>query len=220
MQKPDGSTFDSADFMEYLGSLISRDGRADSEISRKIGRAYADFKLLRSVWSHAGVTRKKKVHYFEALVLSKLAYGLSTQWLVTSQKRRLDGFVARCLRRVLGILPAFVSRVSNATVFAQAGLARFSDQLLKQQLTLFGKVALSPAGSPLRTNTFVDNTLMPQIGRFVRKVGRPRQTWTSELIKEGMSRFGHQRFYTLLQDTSQGAYMQWKTEVSKSFAAG
>ena len=121
---------------------------------------------------------------------------------------------------MLGILPAFLSRVSNATVFARAGLTPFSDQLLKQQLVLFGKVALSPEGSPLRTNTFVDNTLMPQIGRFVRKVGRPRQNWTSELIKEGRSRLGHQRLHTLLQDTSQGAYIQWRTEVSKSFAAG
>ena len=206
--------------MAYLGGLITRDGRADSEISRKLGRAYADYRLLRSVWSHASLSRRDKVHYFETLVLSRLAYGLSTQWLLASQRRRLDGFAARCLRRVLGIAPAFLSRISNATVFARAGILSFSSQLLKQQLHLFGKVALSPEGSPLRSNTFVDNSLMPLIGHFVRKVGRPRQNWTSQLIAEGVSRLGHHRFHTLLQDTGPGAYIRWKREVSESFAAG
>ena len=149
LKKPDGTTFSSAEFLEYLGGLISRDGRADSEISRKLGRAYADYKLLHSVWSHAGVSRRDKVRYFEALVLSRLAYGLSTQWLVLAQRRRLDGFAARCLRRVLGIPPAFISRV-NASVFARAGVLRFSHQLLKQQLHFFGKVTLSPEGSRAR----------------------------------------------------------------------
>ena len=175
LQKPDGTTFESADFIEYLGGLIQRDGRADWEISRKLGRASGDFRLLRSVWSHSGVARGNKVRFFEASALSRLAYWLSTQWLVSAQRRRLDRFATRCLRRVLGIPPAIISRVSNDAVFACAGLLRFSYQLLKQQLQFFGKVALTK-GSPLRTNIFVDNTLQPQIGRLVRKVGRPFRT--------------------------------------------
>jgi len=160
LQNPDGSQFDDLALLEYLGGLISRDGRADSEISRKIGRAYADFRSLRSLWSHAGVSRSEKVRYFETLVLSRLAYGLSTQWLVTSQRRRLDGFVARCLRRLLGIPAAFISRISNATVYSRAGMRSFPDQLLKQQLLMLGKVALSPQGSPIRNNTFVDGSVL------------------------------------------------------------
>ena len=86
-------------------------------------------------------------------------------------------------------------------------MQRFSDQLLQQQLMLFGEAALAPEGSPVRSNTFLDGALMPQIGRFVRKVGRPRHNWTSQLIQEGTTRFGYNRFSTLLQDGSQGAYI-------------
>ena len=156
------------------------------------------------------------MHYFEPLVSSRLAYGFSTQWLVLPQRRRLDGFVARCLRRILGVPPAFISRISNATVFARAGMLSFSSQLLKQQLCFFGKVALSAAGNPLRSNTFVDNTLNPQIGRFVLKVGRPRQNWTSQLTAEGISRFG---LPDLIHYCKTPAQVR-KLEVSKSFAAG
>jgi hypothetical protein len=190
LRKPDGAEFDDRPFLEYLGGLISRDGRADSEISRKIGRAYADFRLLGSLWCHAGVSLQEKLQKFDSLVLSRLAYGLCTQWLITSQRRRLDGFVARCLRRLLNIPAAFISRVSNASVHARAGVPRFSDQLLKQQLLMFGKVALAPPDSHLRMNCFIDDTVSLQIGRFVLKVGRPRQNWTSELLKEGIARFG------------------------------
>ena len=125
-----------------------------------------------------------------------------------------------CAACLVFIPPASTSHSSNAKVLARAGMLSFSSQLLKQQLCFFGKVALSAEGNPLRSNTFVDNTLNPQIGRFVLKVGRPRQNWTSQLIAEGISRFGYTRFNSLLHDTSPGAYTRWKLEVSKSFAAG
>ena len=60
MRKPDGSEFDDAAFLAYLGGLISRNGRADSEISTGIGRAYADFKKLRSLWSYACISLSEK----------------------------------------------------------------------------------------------------------------------------------------------------------------
>ena len=169
------------------------------------------------MWSHAGVSLHEKLQKFDSLVLARLAYGLCTQWLVTSQRRRLDGFVARCLRRLLRIPAAFYSRVSNASVHAQADVPRFSDTLLKQQLLFFGKVALAPSGSHLRMNCFIDDSLTPQIGRFVLKVGRPRQTWTNELLKQAYSRFGSDTAHRLLEDRSPDAFARWESRVRDSF---
>ena len=50
---------------------------------------------------------------------------------------------------------------------------------LRHQLSLLRKVALTAPGDPLRKDTFIDSTLTPQIGRFIRRVGRPRQDWTT-----------------------------------------
>ena len=50
-----------------------------------------------------GVPLRDKVQFFNAFILSKLRYGLSSVWLVAAQRRRIDGFVARCLRRILNI---------------------------------------------------------------------------------------------------------------------
>ena len=146
-----------------------------------------------------------------------MLYGLSSVWLVTAQRRRLDGFYARCLRRILRIPSSFLSRISNAVVFARAGARPFSDQLMGRQLQLLGKVARSPDDGPLRRDTFNTGTLQPQIGTYVRRVGRPRQDWTNQLLRMGAARMGPETFYNMLADRSHGAQTRWIQEVKRVF---
>ena len=149
---------------------------------------------------------------------SKLQYGLSTVWLVTAQRRRLDGFYVRCLRRLLGVPSAYLSRVSNKTVLQRAEVLPFSDQVLRRQLLLLGKVALSPTGSPLRKDVFVGDSLRPQMGRYVRRIGRPRQDWLTEVWKSGAQRLGGDtRLGALLQSQEQHPGVAWRCEVNKAF---
>ena len=102
-------------------------------------------------------------------------------------------------------------------VLERAGAKPFSQQVLKQQLHLLRKAALTEAGHPMRKDTFADSSLIPQIGRYVRRVGRPRQDWTTQLLREGAKRFGAARFQTLLTDCSHGADARWKLEVGRVF---
>ena len=217
LKKPDGSLFENRESLQYLGALLTANGRVDSEISRKLGAARADFNQLQRLWGHASVPQKDKVQYFRSYILSKLRYGFSTIWLVTSQRRRIDGFVARCLRRIVRIPAAYVSRISNATVYEKAGMKPFSQQMLKHQMQLLRKLAIESDDHPLRVDTFEGATLNPQIGRYVRRIGRPRQDWTTQLLREGRVRVGAQRFDCLISDRSHGADMRWKAEMEKCF---
>ena len=191
---------------------VYSDGRADSEISRKLGAARADLQQLAAVWKQANVPVKDKLQYFHSLIISRLIYGLASMWLMVGQRRRLDGFYARCLRSILRVPHSFISRVSNAQVFCKAGVSKFSDQLLQRQMILLGKVARSPADSPLRRDTFIPGTILPQLGRFVGRVGRPRQDWTRELLKIGTDKLGAAKFDRMLSDTASGAQLRWKSE--------
>ena len=102
---------------------------------------------------------------------------------------------------------------TNAKVFAQAGVRPLSEQLLEKQLQLIGKVALSPAGSPLRRDTFFDGTLTPQIGRYVRRVGRPRQDWTTCLLQEARRLVGNAKMTESLANDSEDALQTWNQEI-------
>ena len=56
-----------------------------------------------------------------ALIESKLLYTMSALCFAAAENRRSDGFQNRCVRKIIGVKPAFISRVSNATVLEKAG---------------------------------------------------------------------------------------------------
>lgn len=75
-------------------------------------------------------------------------------------------------------------------------------------MLLFLRVARSPADSPLRRSTFHGDSLILQENVFVRRRGRPRQTWARELFNEGLRLFGRAAFEEMLTDTSEGAALE------------
>ena len=202
LQTPDGQIIQENGSLKYLGGMLYDTGRIEAEISQKMGIAAADFRQLQALWKHSSVSAQRKVVYLQAFIISRLVYGLSTAWLVKAQRRRLDGFYARSLRRIFHVPAAFISRVSNAKVFELAKVRPLSDQLLDRQLLLLGKAARSSPGCPLRQDVFHENTLIPQIGFYVRRLGRPRQDWTNQLLREASNLFGHQHVESILRDES------------------
>ena len=111
-----GEVIQKKESMIYLGNILSSDGHITSELSRRIGLACADFSTIDRIWKHSTLGRKKKIEIFNACICSKLAYGLSTSIFTAKEIRRLDGFHARCLRKILKIAPSFYSHISNKTV--------------------------------------------------------------------------------------------------------
>ena len=182
----------------YLGSLISDDGRVVAELQKKLGIANGDFRKLSRIWRHSSLGRRRKLQILDALIFSKLLYGLPATWLNASERRKLNGFQNRCLRSVWGIQTAYLSRVSNAKVLQVTGQGQLTKTLEKRQLLLYGRVARQTDSSPMREVTFSPGTLQPAVDRFVRKVGRPRSNWTTEVGKLALKAAGGLR---QLQDT-------------------
>lgn len=73
--KSDGSPIKYKNGMLYLGSFLAADGRIDSEISRRLGIAQDEFRLLNRIWNHAYISDQDKLHIFNACIISKLIYG-------------------------------------------------------------------------------------------------------------------------------------------------
>ena len=134
------------------------------------------------VWTCRTLAASRKLQLFDACILSKLRYEISSAWLLKSDRRRLDGFQARCLRTILGILPSYVSRISNARVRQLAGQEIFSDTLQRLQLKLLDDVLHSPDRAAPRDVAFVPGTETPRTATLVRKVGSPMQNWPEQLL--------------------------------------
>ena len=143
----------------YLGSVLSSDGYVHSELGRRIGAASKAFNELEEVWKHFGISRREKLRYFDAYVVSNLLYALQTCWLNESELKRLDGAYCRFLRRIVGIPPAYVSRVSNAEIYSKADRVPARYLLLRRQLLLYGHVARLPNEDVLRISLLVKGSI-------------------------------------------------------------
>jgi hypothetical protein len=113
--------------------------------------------------------------------VSILLYGLAAAWLNKADRRKLDGFQNRCLRVIWGIKLSYVSRVSNKTVLETTGQRPLTVLLQKQQLLSYGKVARQSDDNPMRAATFGRGSLRPAVDIYVRKVGKPRVSWSTEV---------------------------------------
>ena len=60
LRQPDEQLCENNSFLVYLGNLLSSDGRADSEVFRRIGAAAGDFKKLQKICGHAGISTKRQ----------------------------------------------------------------------------------------------------------------------------------------------------------------
>jgi hypothetical protein len=176
--------------MDYLGAMLNSDVSNSSELSRRIGMAKADILTLSKVWGHAALTRMRKLYIYTALIESKLLYSVSSMCLSIAEQRKLDGFQNRCLRRIVGIKPAYFFRVSNATVLEKSGHIAATKIIQKKQMQLLGKVLCAPGDNTLRSVSFTPGTLRPATDRYVRRRGPPHKEWIPEAMKLACQIFG------------------------------
>ena len=111
LRTPGGEEIEARDFMAYLGATIYADGGVKSELNRRLGAAWREFSKLKRLWYHSSLTLARTLDVFGTVVASRLLYSFSGAWLNVAELRRLNGFHCRCLRSVLRIPPAIISRV-------------------------------------------------------------------------------------------------------------
>ena len=73
--------------------------------------------------------------------------------------------------------------MSNGKVRQIAGQEAFSKMVRASQLKLLGQVLIDPSKQILKHVAFHGDSLVPETEAFVRKVGRPRDNWTTQLTQ-------------------------------------
>ena len=101
LRTPSGEDITARKLMTYLGTTIYSDGKVANELNQKLGAARAEFQKLRKLWNHSSLSKTRKLQIYQAVVVSRLLYGLSSAWLNAVETRRLNGFQARCLRCIV-----------------------------------------------------------------------------------------------------------------------
>ena len=190
VRTPDGTTITSQASMDYLGAVLHGDGSTNHDVIRRIALARSDFDALSVVWSRSALTRTQKLDFFISLIESKLLYSLAGAVFTKGLERRLNGFQNRCIRKIIGVAPSWISRVSNTKVLEAAAHRPATESFRKRRLQLFGKVLRCAGGHPLRDSRFMPGTWIPITDQVVRRVGRPCKEWIKEVLADAVHIFG------------------------------
>eukprot|EP00969_Alexandrium_andersonii_P211102 9324026-Alexandrium_andersonii.AAC.1 len=109
----DGTVMREVDEAKYLGSVITKESSRFAELNDKLRKAMVTAIRLERFWKKSNASVGWKLLVFNAVVVSQLLYGLTSIHLTPTCYRRLDAFQTRCVRMILGIDHAWISRVSN-----------------------------------------------------------------------------------------------------------
>ncbi|KAG7296251.1 hypothetical protein JYU34_021366 [Plutella xylostella] len=162
----------------YLGSVVDPLGGAEADVEARINKARAAYAQLKPVWTSRIITRRTKIRVFNSNVKSVLLYGCET-WLVKNEvTSRLQVFVNKCLRRILGIY--WPRTISNARLWEMTDQTPIDKEILLRKWRWIGHVLRRP-----------DNHLSKQglkwQAKGKRRPGRPRTTWRRSVEKEAAS---------------------------------
>ena len=182
IRSPAGTDLPIKHSLYYLGSILASDGRVGPEIERRIGKAKREFESLKRVWSHSSLGLMQKLQIMDQCIVSGLLHGLCTATLAKADLRRLDGFHARCLRSILGVPPAYYSRVSNDTVLKRARRCPLSERMKAEQQNFLSVLQDRDFSDPVRCTIFSQTSSDPRPFPGKRRVGRPRNTWVRNIL--------------------------------------
>jgi len=115
----------------YLGTLLTDTNDIHAEISNRMADCTTTANKLKLFWNKANTTIKWKLQVYDAIIRSKLLYGLETMQLTQNEKARINAHQIKGIRRILGIPPTHIDRSwTNELVLKKA-----NDELNKQDNT-------------------------------------------------------------------------------------
>ena len=212
---PNGDPIQRKRSFKYLGSMLCHDGKVGTELSCRLGAAKSEFEALRRVWSHAAISKSKRLRIYEACIVSKLTYCFYSVWLRAAELNKLDAFHHKCLRRIAGVQPSFYSRISNQTVRDMLRAKPLRQTILKQQLLYFGEIASRQTGSVTRDTIFLPNSVCLKPLNAKRRRGRPRASWAKELHTTALKIAGGEPALQRMWTGTPAAKSSWRAAVIK-----
>ena len=94
----------------YLGGIINKKLDNKEEIAARIAATMPVLTSLDLFWKKAKVSLKWKLEVYNAVVVSKLIYGLETLQFNNSTFNKINSFQMKGLRKIMNIPPTFIDR--------------------------------------------------------------------------------------------------------------
>ena len=171
----DGVVLEQVKMYQYLGQLITEDGRCEVEIKRRIEIARTNFLKMKDVLTTKRLSIGTRKKILSCYVMSTLTYAAETWVINVADMKRIEAFEMWCLRKMLKV--SYKEHRTNESVLKAAGHSRsLKSEILKRKTKYLGHT--------IRKNG-LQRQLMEACIEGSRGRGRPRHTWLHN-VKQSM----------------------------------
>ena len=221
MKFGDGKKLSPIGEVKYLGCVLNSRGDGGKEVSGRIANCTVILKKMHLFFYGSNCSVRQKLIAYNAVIRSKLMYGLESSMLNTSVLSRLDAFQMKGIRKIMHMPTTYIDRsYSNKRVWEEAaaeigdggtkGLQRLSEYHEHSRIRLLCKLITNRHVEAGAAATFDAETLRPHdYGK--RRVGRPRLNWyqcTMESLWELAKRSSESIRYAGAIDLGNAAHVQ------------
>ena len=165
-------------------------------MAQKIGKCFSILNKLNEFWFRSRCPQRFKLTVFDAVIRSKLVYGLDVVHLPKAVCNKLDSFQLKGLRKILRLDTTFINRANtNKRVFELANsiknpegrlnkdIRSFSSYVQSKQQAHVKHLVRAPNSDPIRQATLEPSTACPFIISN-RRSGRPRGKCAEEVMRK------------------------------------
>ena len=169
--KINGESIQHVNKFNYLGSLITSDGRSSAEVKKRIATAKEVFQRMSKILKSRSLSLNTRVRVLNCYVIPVLTYGSETWTITPTLRRRLEATEMWFLRRMLRI--PWTDHITNEEVLRRAKCQRKLILNIRRRQLLF-------LGHVIRKEELEELVLS---GKIVGKrgKGRPRITYMSSI---------------------------------------
>jgi len=164
-----GRVMEEVDKWQYLGVIVTNKGEGKEEINHRINEGNKVFGAMNGIWMNGNMSRKIKMELYETVVMAKVLYGSEVWCMSVNEKKKLEVFEMKCLRRICGVNR--MDRIRNEEIRRRCGIGRgVLERAEERMLKWFGH--MERMGRDRVVRRVYDAEVEGDRGR-----GRPRRRW-------------------------------------------
>ena len=161
----------------YLGSTIASSNSSFNDVNRRIAIATSTMATLSSIWTSSRLSLALKMRLYNSLIISIIAYSSASWTLTKAQKKRLDAFNTKSLRRIVGV--RWYDDVTNASILSRTGQQPLTTTIRKLRLGAFGHICRLQPGTQA-----IDILASTPPSSWRRPRGRPPLRWADQIVND------------------------------------